>query len=165
VTASLLFCSLPAAAETAILECIADAGLSEGAVNTRAPEVKSPATLLVSFRTWNVTRWKVASATIMLHVLRGDALPPVELATVPQPWGEIEPPRLDPARLKFVPQKATDEPQGWIAIEVPGSMVEDVAASRAHGFVVRFKSGKDLTIHTRESVAFAPYLIVTGARR
>ena len=158
-------CSLPAPAETAILECVADAGSSGGVVTTRGREIKMPGMLLISFRTWNVTGWKVENATLLLHVSRASGLPAVELAAIPQPWGEAEPPRLDAGKLKFVSQKATDEPESWLAIEVPGSMVEDMAASRAHGFAVRFKPGKDLTVHTRESVSFSPYLIVTGTRR
>jgi hypothetical protein len=158
-------CTFPSLAETAILECVADGGTSGGAVLTRGQEIKLPGMLLVSFRTWNVTRWNVESATLLVHIARGDAPITVELAAIPQPWGEIEPPRLDTAKLKFATQNATNEPENWLAIQVPGSMVEDVAANRAHGFVVRFKSGKDLTIHTRESVTYAPYLIVTGSRR
>jgi hypothetical protein len=158
-------CSLPAPAETAILECTADAGALGGQVVTRGREVKAPALLLVSFRSWNVTRWNVESAKLFVHLARGDAPPAVEVAGIPQAWGEIEPPRLDIGKLHFVSQKATDEPERWLAIDVPASLVEDVAANRAHGFVLRFKSTKDLTIHTRESITYAPYLIVTGMPR
>jgi hypothetical protein len=155
--------SAPASAETAILECVADAASSGGAIAARGREMKMPGLILASFRTWNVTRWSVDKATVLFHIARGESPTTVELATIPQAWGEIEPPKLDVAKLKFVSQRASAEPENWMAIEVPGSLVEDIAANRAHGLVIRFK--KDLTVHARESATFAPYLIVMGTRR
>jgi hypothetical protein len=159
----LLAYSAAMSAETAILECVADAAASGGAVAPRGREMKMPGMILASFRTWNVTRWSVENATLLFHIARGEAPTTVEIATIPQKWGEIEPPRLDAAKLTFLSQKASAEPENWMAIEVPGSMVEDMAASRAHGLVIRLK--KDLTVHSRESGTFSPYLIVMGTRR
>src|SRR5688572_13682588 len=155
----------PARAETAVLECVADAVASGGTIATRTRELKLPGIILISFRTWNVTRWKVDGATLLLHVARGEAPRTVEIATIPEPWGEIEPPKFDAAKLKFVSVKASAEPENWLAMEVPGGLVEDTAANRAHGFAIRFKAAKEFVIHARESGTFSPYLLVMGAPR
>ena len=157
--------AIPAHAETAILECTGDAAFPGGASTARARELRMPGMALFTFRTWNVTRWSVDKATVFLHIGRGDAPATVEVAVIPEKWAEIELPRLDPAKLKFVSQKAQGQPENWLEIDIPGSMVEDVAANRAHGFVIRFKAAKELVLHSRESVAFSPYLIVTGTGR
>jgi hypothetical protein len=138
---------------------------SGATVETKTRELKLPGTIFITFRTWNVTRWKVDSATLLLHVARGNAPATVEIARIPAAWGEIEPPRFNPAKLQFVSLKTSAEPENWLAMEVPGALVEDSAANRAHGFAIRFKTPRDLTIHARESGTFSPYLIVTGAPR
>jgi hypothetical protein len=153
------------AGETAILECVADASSSGKNFVARDREMRMPGIALFNFRTWNVTRWTVQNATLFVHVSRGDAPATVELAAIPQKWAEIELPRLEPAKLKFVSQKVQKEPENWLAIDVPGSMVEDVAANRSHGFVIRINMPKELVLHSRESLSFSPYLIVSGSSR
>jgi hypothetical protein len=162
----LLACAHAATAETAILECVADAVTSGASVAAHGREMKLPGSIFVSFRTWNVTRWRVDNATILLHVARGEAPATVDIAVIAQPWGEIEPPRGDdPAKMKFTTLKVTPEPEGWVSLQVPGKLVEDIAANRAHGLALRFKPAKELVIHSRESGSFSPYLIVMGAQR
>jgi hypothetical protein len=157
--------SHPARAETAVLECVADAVVSGGSVETKTRELKLPGIIFISFRTWNVTRWKVDSATLLLHLARGVAPAAVEIASIPQAWGEIEPPQFDAGKLKFVSVKASAEPENWLAMEVPAGLVEDTAANRAHGFAIRVKGVKDVAVHARESGTFSAYLLVTGASR
>ena len=147
-----------------MLECVADAVTSGGSIVTKTRELKLPGIIFISFRTWNVTRWKVDSATLILHIAHGKAPSTVEIAGIPAKWGEIEPPKIDIAKLKFVSLKASAEPENWLAIEVPGALVEDAAANRAHGFAIRFKPAGELVMHAKESGTFSPYLIVTGAR-
>jgi hypothetical protein len=127
--------------------------------------MKLPGMILINFRTWNVTRWSVDNATVLLHVARGEAPATVDIASIPNPWGEIEPPAVDMTKLKFTPQKLSSEPENWLSIQVPGKLVEDIAANRAHGLVLRLKPAKELVVHSRESGTFSPYLIVTGGRR
>jgi hypothetical protein len=155
----------PAAGETAILECTADASFPGASSSARAREIRMPGMALFSFRTWNVTRWNVEKATVFLHISSGAAPSMAEVAAIPEKWAEIELPRLEPAKLKFVSQKIQREPENWIALDIPGAMVEAAAANRAHGFVIRFKEPKELVLHSRESVSFSPYLIVSGAVR
>jgi hypothetical protein len=155
----------PARGETAVLECVADAVTSAGSIATKTREMKLPGVIFISFRTWNVTRWKVDSATLLLHIASGAAPTTVEIASIPEKWGEIEPPKFDAAKLKFVSLKTSAEPENWLAMEVPGGLVEDSAANRAHGFAIRFKPTRELVVHARESGTFSPYLIVTGALR
>lgn len=159
----LLTCS--AKAETVILECVADGSSSGAGLAMKSQNIQIPGTMVVSFRTWNVTRWSVQSAAMFVHLAQGEAPAKVEVAGISQPWGEIEPPKLDAAQLRFITLDVHREPEGWLEIKVPGSLVEDMAANRAHGLVVRFKAAKDAVLHARESRSFAPYLIVTGTRK
>ena len=148
-----------------MLECVADAVTSGGSIDTKTREMKLPGIIFISFRTWNVTRWKVDNATLLLHIARGAAPATVEIAGIPDKWGEIETPKIDIAKLKFVPLKAAAEPENWLGMEVPGALVEDAAANRSYGFAIRFKPAGELVVHARESATFSPYLIVMGARR
>jgi hypothetical protein len=166
----LLSCCFPAVffagllnAESAILECTAD-GLSAGAAtDTRAREMKLPGIIFVNFRTWNITRWQIDSAQLFLHVARGDMPKQVEIAVIPNPWAEVEPPKIDAAKLKWVAHPAEAEPQNWLAVQVDTKLVEEIANSKGHGLAVRVK--ENVTIHARESTTFVPYLIVAGGRK
>ena len=148
--------------ETAILECTADGAAGGGVAGMRAQEVRMPGTMYVSFRTWNVTRWMIDSATLFLHSGRGEAPRTVEIAVVPGIWSENDPPSADPARLKFTSHDVEREPQDWLSIVVDAKLIEELLSTKSHWLAVRVKNSAIL--HTRETRSYAPYLIVMGGR-
>lgn len=148
-------------AETAILECTADASSPGGAASGKAATLQGPATMLFGFKTWNIFRWNVESAELFLHVAKGPAPTALEIAVVPSPWTEAGPPDVS-AAFKFVAHKASSEPENWISIKVDPKLVGEITAGKGHGLAVRVKAAS--AVHTRESVAFKPYLIVNGGR-
>lgn len=153
-----------ASAETEIVKCVSDGWTSGSGFTMKGQELR-PGTVLVSFRTWNLTRWSVDHAVLVLHAARGESPGKAEIAPIPSAWGELEAPRFDMSKLKFVAADLQIEPQGWLAITVPKSLVEDMAANRAFGLAIRFRGGKEVVLHSREMSSFAPYLIVTGSRK
>ena len=128
----------------------------------RGQEARMPGTLFVGFRTWNLTKWRVDSATMFLHLARGEAPRSVEIAILPGVWSETDPPSTDPAKLKFVPHDVQREPQDWLAIAVDRKVIEELIATKANWLAVRVKSATIL--HTRETRSYIPYLIAMGGR-
>ncbi len=148
-------------AESAILEATADVSASGGA-SAKSRDVQGPGVMFVAFKTWNIFRWKVESAELFLHISKGAAPAGVDIAVIPKPWLEGTPPDGS-AGYKYVPHKATGEPEGWISIQVDPKLVEEITAGRGHGLAIRLKSA--VALNTRESLAFVPYLVVNGGRQ
>jgi hypothetical protein len=148
-------------AETAILEATADASAPGGAASAKAAVLQGPGTLMLGFKTWSIFKWNVISAELFLHVAKGPAPGALEIAVIPDPWTEGNPPEVS-VKFKFVPHKASVEPQGWISIKVDAALVEEITAGKGHGLAVRMKSAT--AVNARESVAVKPYLIVNGGR-
>lgn len=149
-------------AESAILESVADASTPGGSASSKARELQAPGVLFFSFRTWTTFRWVVDSAELFLHVSKGAIPSGLEVAVIPNPWIETSPPEASGA-FKFVAHKATDEPQGWISIKVDTKLIEEITAGKGHGLALRLKSAT--SIHTRETLSYRPYLIITGGRQ
>lgn len=156
--------ALCASAESLILDCVGDGYSSGAAVTTATRELRLPGMALFAFRTWNIAGWRVDGATMFLHVAKGEPPAKVEIATFPDSWREAEPPRLDPAKLKFALHDVSVEPQNWVTIQVQPALMQELAGGKAHGLVVRSK-GKEWVVHARESASFAPKLFVAGGRR
>ena len=149
-------------AETLILESVADGAASSGVQGMRAQEAKMPGTLFVGFRTWNLAKWRVDSATLFLHLASGETPRSIEIAVLPGVWSETDSRSTDPAKLKFVPHDVQREPQDWLAIAVDRKLIEELIATKANWLAIRVK---DATIlHTRETRSYTPYLIVMGGR-
>ena len=151
-------------AETTMLDAIADGNSSGAGVITTAQEMPMPGLALFAFRSWNIAGWQIDNATMFLHVAKGTAPSKIDVATIPTPWRESEPPHLDESKLKFVTHDVTVEPQNWITVQVQPALVEELAAAKAQGLVLRFR-GKGCVIHARESKSFIPRLFVSGGRR
>ena len=123
-----------------------------------------PGYALFALRSWNVAGWKIDNATLFLHVAKGAPPSTVEVALVPQPWRESEPPKLEFAKLKFIPHDVSLEPQSWATVQIDPELIQELASGKAHGLVLRFK-GKEFVLHSRESAQFAPKMYVLGGRR
>lgn len=149
-------------AESAILECTADGMTAGGLSETRSRELKMPGIVFVNFRTWNITKWEIQNAQLFLHLARGTAPKEVEIAVIPQAWAEVEPPKLDPAKLKWAAHAVEPEPQNWLSIQVDPKLIGELANTRGHGLAIRVKD--PIVLHSRESTTFVPYLIVAGGR-
>ena len=150
-------------AENVILDCVGDGYSSGGEFLTNTPELRMPGYALFGFRSWNVAGWRIDNATLFLHVSKGTPPSNVEVAITPQPWRESEPPRLELTKLKFVPHEVSIEPQSWATVQIQPALVQELAAGKAHGLVLRFK-GKEFLLHSRESAQFAPKMYVLGGR-
>jgi hypothetical protein len=148
--------------ETLILESVADGPAGSGVAGMRGQEARMPGTLYAGFRTWNLARWRVDTATLFVHLARGETPRTVEIAILPGIWSETDPPSTDPARLKFVSHDVQHEPEDWLAIAVDLKVIEELIATKSNWLAVRVKNAA--TLHTRETRKFIPYLIVMGGR-
>lgn len=150
------------AAQTAVLECVADTvvrGVNRGPIMQLHPA----SLVLLDFRFSAVEGWQIREAKLMLHVAEGDVPAKVEVAVVAEGWWESRPyeqPRL--ARRQSL--AVMKHEQGWISLEVPPALVTPTVRRQAHGIGIRVPLRRGMiSLHSRESLSWAPYLIVSGA--
>ena len=140
----LLFLGLflsPAFAETAVLECVSYS------VRPEPPRGEARTVLLhpgvsLEFNTASVKEWRIAKATLLIHVAAGRPSAKLRLRS-----GDRKPVRI---------QQVSVQPEGWVHVEIRG----DYSLSP-----LELIGGKGTSIHTHESIHFAPYLIVEGSPR
>lgn len=132
------------AAETAILECIAD---------TRKADV-----LLLDFPFASIASFQVTKATLLVHVKSGAPPQRAAVAVVPVVWTERDTAAVNPDKLKFLSHPIKSENGGWYSVAVTPSLVELVAAGKGHGFAIKTRAALD----TRENVQASPHLVVEG---
>jgi hypothetical protein len=152
-------------AETAILECTSDnwadlRGRLE-ASRDRAQElpVDRHGRLLLTFRFAVIQGWRVEKAVLLLHVADGRVPRTFRIAAAP-PWPgeETSLPPISPGEAV----RTHEEQQGWIKLELPQSLIRVAVHSRSDGLAISLASGA-IRVHTRESISYAPYLLVEGA--
>lgn len=162
-----------------LLECIADTRV--------APELAAPAGrdfqlqagkgwILLRFRAAAIEGWRVRRATLLVRGshLRGTR---AQVRLIRRPWLETEATWAHPAegeawnlagaQTLHCPAKTiscsyvfVDGEAGWSRLELPGWYAEALARDDTFGLALRFPRG---TMDSRETVAYAPYLLVEGA--
>jgi hypothetical protein len=157
-----------AEAATALVECTADTALPLKAakVDSHAPELPL-AQLLLTFRFEAIRDWAVSKATLHFHLASGSPPATLEFALLHEAWTERDPPRIDARKLRYLRRATKGEAEGWMTIELDGSLIEMLAGGKGTGVALRDRTtaGAARSIHSRESVHFAPYLIVEGQSR
>jgi hypothetical protein len=155
---------IPALAETAMLECVSDTSIPS--TDGHAQELRLPQLIMMNFRFAVIRNWSVSKATLLLHVAGGGIPGHLEIATIGSEWDERAPVKLDLRKLQFLGYKVETKPEAWISIEVSPSLIELIANGQGHGLALRDRSSaREHVLHSRESVRFAPYLIVEGMSR
>ena len=162
-----------ARAETAILECTADgwAQVQKGKawlIDGRSAELRlngSDQLVLLQFRVSAIPRWKVEKATLLLHLAGGRLPARLGVSTVRAAWGEVEAKfTLEPSARQTVTVKPL--PAGWLSLEVSAALAQELVDGRASGLSVREQAPvASFRFHARESLQFAPYLVVEGSSR
>jgi hypothetical protein len=156
--------AVPARAETAMLECVSDTSIPS--TDGHALELRLPQLILMNFRFAVIRNWAVSKATLLLHVAGGGIPGHLEIATIGSEWDERSPVKLDLKNLQFLGHKVETKPDGWISIEVSPSLIELISNGHGRGLAVRDRSSsREHVLHSRESIQFAPYLIVEGRPR
>ena len=152
-------------AETAILECTSDnwadvRGRLE-ASRDRAQElpVDRDGRLLITFRFAVIQGWRVEKAVLLLHLADGRAPRIFRVAAAP-PWPgeEASLPPISPGEAV----KTHEEQQGWVKLELSQALIRLAVHGRSDGVAISLDGGA-IRVHTRESISYAPYLLVEGA--
>jgi hypothetical protein len=147
-----------AVAESAVLECTADTWMARGdrathgrnRVLTLAPD----GAILLQFRTPAIEGWRISKATLLLHLAGGRRPSRIRVAPPAAAWSEIEARWARPVGGADRPVRTYQDE--WIAIDLqPGDV-------QAHGLSIRSRAR--LRFDARESVGFAPYLLIEGSR-
>jgi hypothetical protein len=162
-----------------LLECIADTRVAPGLAAPAGRDFRLPAGkgwILLRFRAAAIEGWRIRRADLLVHGsrLRGAR---AQVRLVRRPWLETEatwahpaegevwnlagaqtlrcPPKTISCFYVFVPGEA-----GWSRLELPGWYAEALARGDAFGLALRLPRG---VMDSRETVAYAPYLLVEGA--
>jgi hypothetical protein len=155
---------IPAVAQTAMLECVADTSIPS--TDGHAAELRLPRVILLNFRFAAIRNWSITKATLLLHVASGGIPAHLDISTVTSEWDERSPVKLDIRKLPFLGHAVQSKPDGWIGIEVAPSLIELLAAGKGTGLALRDRSvAREHAIHSRESIQYAPYLMVEGTPR
>ena len=163
IALALLLFEVVAGAATAVVECTADRAL-DGKGDAHATELPAGGALL-TFRFEAIRDWKVNKGDLFLHLEKGSVPARLELALVQAPWNERDALKMDVRKLNFLPQPVEGQPERWIRLAIPASILEMLAAGKGTGLAIRDRTsaGKDRVLHARESMHNGAYLIVDGA--
>lgn len=142
--AAALLLPVTAKAETALLECTA---------NARASEY-----FLVQFRVSAIQGWTVEKALLLLHVGGKASRQRVEIAPILSLWKESSP--IVPSLGKSTLIEEQPRPDGWVSISLPLEMVQPLIDRKSYGFAIRKRNRYD----SRETIQYSPYLVVQGKR-
>ncbi len=162
-----------------LLECIADTRVAPGLAAPAGRDLQLQAgngRILLRFRAAAVEGWRIRRATLLVHGARLRGVR-AQVRVVRRPWLETEATWAHPAegevwdpagaQALHCPPKtiscfyvfAAGE-AAWSRLELPGWYAETLARDDAYGLALRFPRG---AMDSRETVAYAPYLLVEGA--
>jgi hypothetical protein len=159
VLAALAAC-VPARAERAVLECTADAWIAPGETKPHGRETTLEArpkgAVMLAFRTAAVAGWRIEKATLLLHIAAAGRRPAaLRIAPLAAAWSEREAVWPAGAPHRGTKRKATPYETDWIAVDLAPA---DLGAA---GIAI---VGANARFSARESVGYAPYLLVEGKR-
>jgi hypothetical protein len=187
----MLLASSTVFAESAVLECTADSWISsrepkQSHGNGDELKVRGKTALaLLNFRFTAVPNWKIRKATLLLHKQDLEEMQRIGLAVIPIDWHEGEA-TFQEAQLgkRWTNNKAnvgdlllkapnartafgsvTEKEMGWVAVDVPAELVNEIVEGRGFGLALFDKSLRsEKTFDARETIRYAPYLLVEGSR-
>jgi hypothetical protein len=171
-TCVLALCGLPALrAETAVLECTADAWLvaqSQGQLNGLGRELVLNGTkkvVLLNFRTSHIAGWKLQGATLMLHQHAGRAPSRLDIAIITDQWLETASAWHLTTPKRVLSFAVTALPEGWLEVKLAPQFIEALAAGHGSGIVVSERGrASERVFGSRETLKFAPYVVVDGVQ-
>lgn len=170
----LLLAGQALAAQTAVLECVADAtvalrGADRGRLSGGAPVVRVSAgdsAALVQFRVSVIEGWRIAKATLLVRVESGRVPRRLAANLATAAWRESDertalPGRRHPGGRSNV----TVLKEGWISVDLDRRLVQALADRKAEGLLLEWgqTAAGTVVFHARESLHLAPYLIVEAA--
>ena len=155
---------VPLWAEVATVETIADAVAHGQTLNGSADTLSISApgdAVFLRFRTALIERWGIQKAVVAFHLPEG-TMPPAELlvAAVRAPWTESSTavPEFAPGKLVAI-QRMKD---GWCTFALTQEINLALATGAAQSIAITAPAGSRLSIHSRRTQQYMPYLLVRG---
>jgi hypothetical protein len=187
----MLLAASAAFAQSAVLECTADSWVASREARASHGHdtelhVQGNKTLtLLNFRFTAVPGWKIRKATLIIHQQDLSTPSQIGVAVVPIDWSESEVtyeeasagkkwtgPKANLSDLLFKAPNArtafapvAEKQMGWVSVDIPPDLVNEIMGGRGFGLALFQKSLRAaITFDARESVRYAPYLLVEGNR-
>lgn len=151
--------------EIATVETTADAAFAGGKLEATKDvlTVSGPNdAVLIRFRTSLIKRWSIQKAVIALHVAENSPAPSEVIVGVTfGQWTESSstPPQLTSGDTE--PVRTLKD--GWISFELPAKVATQLAFGHISSVSVSVPEGQRLSVHSRRTVQFMPYLLVRGS--
>ena len=150
-----LFAAQCLSASTVRLTCIAD--ISE-APDSRFDELGLRPAALLNFRLEPVRNWHIDKASLMVHLAGGDTPDQLDVAVVREKWSEKKP--ASRRRYAFLIHSVHPEADGWLSVPLRQAILDDMLSGKVWGLAI---SGASATrLNSRESIIYAPYLLIDG---
>ncbi len=121
--------------------------------------------MLVDFRPDSVRGWKISKARLYLFVISGAVPSKMPVSTVTVNWTEDAPADARKGVFGNSASRHNDcvlKPlqQGWVEVELPGDMIEAMAAGKSFGLAWLTAT---MRVNGRAPAFRQPYLLVEGA--
>jgi hypothetical protein len=151
----LLLAGSPLTASTVRLTCTAD--ITEES-DAKVSELGLRPAALLNFRFDPVRKWRIDKVTLMVHLARGEAPQQLDVAIVHDKWSEKKP--ASRHRYAFLIHTVNTEADGWLSVPLRQPIVDDLLGGKVWGLALSGPPTAHLS--SRESITFAPYLLVEG---
>ena len=147
---------------TAVLDCIGDAAWpGRASASARVLELGAPRKIVaIQFRSTSLKGWRATGAKLVVHLERGRC-DGVLMAAYAAKFDEKA--RSLPRPTAPAVQAACSEAgAGWWQIDLPAALAQRLV-DEPNGAIVLSRTGKaPMLLHSRETLSFAPRLVVEG---
>ncbi len=117
--------------------------------------------VLLRFRNALIESWSIQKAVVAVHV-PPEALVPAQITVFPvsAEWteGSATAPNLKAGMA--VPTRTLKA--GWITFELPAAVARQLASGAVSSIAISVAAGQSISMHSRRTGQFAPYLLVRG---
>jgi len=150
----------------ATVETTADASVHGGKFDGTAEILQASGahdSVLLRFRTALIEKWTVQKAVVAFHTPKGAAVPTrVMVAAVRESWnqGSVTPPHFGEG-ASVATRALKDD---WVTFELPASIANQLASGESASIAISVAEGDQLSVHSRRTVQFSPYLLVRGQK-
>jgi len=147
---------------TSALDCMGDAVWGRRGDETELALTTARTVLALQFRSTSLKGWRASRATLMVHFTQGRCGEGYLLAGYAVGFDEKARSRHALAPRPSVRAVCSEAGAGWWRVELPASIAQRLVDEPNGAILLASPSGRGPVVHSRETFAFAPRLLVEG---